>query len=289
MKLAALEGLGRTTTGAPVHIGGWYSDGEVHFGLPIPRLLSILAAHDPNATIRGLSSFPADELPPVNVVRLAFQTMVGLGLAMALLAVCYLWVRFRRGRAPSSPLVLPGGGAGRAGRRRRADRRLGHHRGRPPALGRLRGDAHRGRGHRRQRHPGRLRRAGRRVRRLRRGSVVDPAPAGRQAVPGAPRPRCRRRSARRDLPAVAAAAVRAGRTDPLHRAGRGRPRHRGLAAVHPRPRPAQPGLRLDRAGVGGQPRLADLRAHRAVDRVPAACSRRSASRWWCRCSWPRSG
>jgi cytochrome bd ubiquinol oxidase subunit I len=98
VKLAALEGLGQTTTGAPVHVGGWYSDGEVHFGLPIPRLLSILAAHDPNATIRGLSSFPADVLPPVNVVRLAFQTM----LAMALLAVCYLWVRFRRGRAPRS-------------------------------------------------------------------------------------------------------------------------------------------------------------------------------------------
>jgi cytochrome d ubiquinol oxidase subunit I len=102
VKLAALEGLGQTTTGAPVHVGGWYSDGEVHFGLPIPRLLSILAAHDPNATIRGLSSFPADVLPPVNVVRLAFQTMVGLGLAMALLAVCFLWVRFRRGRAPRS-------------------------------------------------------------------------------------------------------------------------------------------------------------------------------------------
>jgi cytochrome d ubiquinol oxidase subunit I len=102
VKLAALEGLGQTTTGAPVHVGGWYSDGEVHFGLPIPRLLSILAAHDPTATIRGLSSFPVVDLPPVNVVRLAFQTMVGLGLAMALLAVCYLWVRFRRGRLPRS-------------------------------------------------------------------------------------------------------------------------------------------------------------------------------------------
>ena len=43
------------------------------------------------------------------------------------------------------------------------------------------------------------------------------------------------------------------------------------------------------AGVGGQPRLADLRAHRAVDRRTRACSRRCASRWWCRCSWPRSG
>jgi cytochrome d ubiquinol oxidase subunit I len=74
----------------------------VRFGLPIPRLLSLLARHDPDATIRGLSSFPAADLPPVNVVRVAFQTMVGLGMALALLAVCFLWVRFRRGRQPSS-------------------------------------------------------------------------------------------------------------------------------------------------------------------------------------------
>jgi cytochrome bd ubiquinol oxidase subunit I len=102
VKLAALEGLGRTTSGAPVHVGGWYVDGEVRFGVPIPRLLSLLAAHDPTATVRGLASFPGGDIPPVNVVRLAFQTMVGIGLALALLAVCYLWVRFRRGRPPRS-------------------------------------------------------------------------------------------------------------------------------------------------------------------------------------------
>jgi cytochrome d ubiquinol oxidase subunit I len=102
IKLAALEGLGQTTRGAPEHLGGWYVDGEVRFGLPIPRLLSLLAEHNPDATIRGLSSFPVADLPPVNVVRVAFQTMVGIGTALALLAVCYLWVRFRRGRQPRS-------------------------------------------------------------------------------------------------------------------------------------------------------------------------------------------
>jgi cytochrome bd ubiquinol oxidase subunit I len=102
VKLAALEGLGRTTTGAPVHVGGWYTDGEVRFGIPIPRLLSLLAEHDPNATIRGLDSFDVVDLPPVNVVRLAFQTMVGIGLGLALLSALYLWVRYRRGRAPES-------------------------------------------------------------------------------------------------------------------------------------------------------------------------------------------
>ncbi len=32
-KLAALEGLGRTEKGAPIHILGWYHDGEVKFGI----------------------------------------------------------------------------------------------------------------------------------------------------------------------------------------------------------------------------------------------------------------
>src|SRR5439155_7775218 len=33
VKLAAMEGLGHTTKGAPYHIGGWYRDGEVRDGI----------------------------------------------------------------------------------------------------------------------------------------------------------------------------------------------------------------------------------------------------------------
>jgi cytochrome bd ubiquinol oxidase subunit I len=97
-KLAAFEGVGKTTKGADFHILGYYSDGEVKAGIPIPRLLSILAKHDPNATIQGLDTVPASDRPPVNVVRYAFQTMVGIGTLLALLGVFYvvLWVRKRR-------------------------------------------------------------------------------------------------------------------------------------------------------------------------------------------------
>jgi cytochrome d ubiquinol oxidase subunit I len=102
IKLAAFEGLGTTTKGAPVHILGWYSDGTVKHGIEIPRLLSLLAFHDPNATVLGLDTVPPDERPPVNVVRYAFQTMVGIGTALGLLGVLYLWVRVRRGRLPES-------------------------------------------------------------------------------------------------------------------------------------------------------------------------------------------
>jgi cytochrome bd ubiquinol oxidase subunit I len=102
-KLAALEGQYRTESGAPVHIGGWYDGDEVRYGIPLPRLLSLLSFHDPNARVQGLEETPPDERPPVNVVRIAFQTMVGIGFALAGIAAVFLFVWLRRRRLPSSP------------------------------------------------------------------------------------------------------------------------------------------------------------------------------------------
>ena len=102
VKLAAFEGLGETQRGAPIHVLGWYSDGEVRFGIRLPRMLSILTYHDPNAEVQGLDSVPEDEQPPVNVVRIAFQTMVGIGTALALLSLVYFFVWFRHRRLPRS-------------------------------------------------------------------------------------------------------------------------------------------------------------------------------------------
>jgi len=98
VKLAAFEGLGQTTRGAPTHILGWYNGHDVEYGIRIPRLLSLLAFHDPNATVKGLDTVPADERPPVNVVRFAFQTMVGIGTLLALVGTVFIgvWLRYRR-------------------------------------------------------------------------------------------------------------------------------------------------------------------------------------------------
>jgi cytochrome d ubiquinol oxidase subunit I len=101
-KLAAFEGLGQTTRGAPIHLLGWYRDGEVEFGVRIPRMLSLLAFHDPNADVQGLETVPAGDRPPVNVVRVAFQTMVGIGGMLAALAALYLFVAVRKRRLPES-------------------------------------------------------------------------------------------------------------------------------------------------------------------------------------------
>jgi cytochrome d ubiquinol oxidase subunit I len=101
-KLAALEGLSHTTRGASLHLLGWYTDDRIRYGIGIPKLLSLLAFHDPNATVRGLDVVPAEERPPVNVVRVAFQLMVGIGTLLAALGAVFLLVRVRRRRLPES-------------------------------------------------------------------------------------------------------------------------------------------------------------------------------------------
>jgi cytochrome d ubiquinol oxidase subunit I len=98
VKLAAIEGLYRTSRGASEHLLGWYTGNQVKYGVGIPHLLSVLAFHSWNARIRGLDTVPPNQRPPVNVVRMAFQMMVGIGTLMALLGVLYLaiWVRHKR-------------------------------------------------------------------------------------------------------------------------------------------------------------------------------------------------
>jgi cytochrome bd ubiquinol oxidase subunit I len=101
VKLAAIEGLYKTTRGAPEHILGWYTDGQVKYGIEIPHLLSLLAFHSWNATVRGLQTVPASQRPPINVTRLSFQTMVGIGTLLALLGVIFLVVWVRRRQIPA--------------------------------------------------------------------------------------------------------------------------------------------------------------------------------------------
>jgi cytochrome bd ubiquinol oxidase subunit I len=102
IKLAALEGLYKTARGAPEHILGWYTNQEVKYGLAIPHLLSFLSSHNWNAKVQGLATVPADQRPPVNVVRVAFQSMVGIGTLLALIGVVYMLIWLRRKRLPES-------------------------------------------------------------------------------------------------------------------------------------------------------------------------------------------
>src|SRR5512133_498864 len=89
LKLAALEGQFETERGAPLRIGG-LPDPEtetVRFALEIPRGLSLLAFHDPDAEVKGLRAFPREVWPNTRLVHLAFQAMVGLGSLLALVSL----------------------------------------------------------------------------------------------------------------------------------------------------------------------------------------------------------
>ena len=97
-KLAALEGQFDTEVGAPLRIGGWpdVDARRTRFAIEIPRGLSLLAFHDPGATVKGLSEFDRELWPPVLPVHFGFQIMVGLGTLMAIVAAWALVVLVRR-------------------------------------------------------------------------------------------------------------------------------------------------------------------------------------------------
>ena len=89
VKLAAFEGHFETESGASFRIGGIpdESAGVTRYAIEIPYALSILAYGDPNATVKGLNEFPADQRPPVAIVHFAFQIMIACGVAMMLIAI----------------------------------------------------------------------------------------------------------------------------------------------------------------------------------------------------------
>ena len=106
VKLAAMEGLYKTGTAVPLSLGGIYYDDELHYALEMPWGLSLLVTHDPNGEVIGLESVAPDLRPPVNVVHLAYNVMVGLGSAFLLLAVWLAWSWWKRRRPPSTPWFL---------------------------------------------------------------------------------------------------------------------------------------------------------------------------------------
>jgi cytochrome d ubiquinol oxidase subunit I len=93
VKLAAFEGLQETTKGAPFSLVG---------GIEVPKLLSLLAFHDPNATVKGLDTVPKDDQPPTGIVKLSFRTMVAIGSALAALGLWFIWFWWRRQRLPAT-------------------------------------------------------------------------------------------------------------------------------------------------------------------------------------------
>jgi cytochrome bd ubiquinol oxidase subunit I len=97
-KFAAMEVLFETQSGAPITLGGWPDAAarRTRFGVELPYALSLLALHDPGATVRGLDAVPHDQWPNLPAVHLSFDVMVACGTYMALVGVWAAWLAWRR-------------------------------------------------------------------------------------------------------------------------------------------------------------------------------------------------
>jgi cytochrome d ubiquinol oxidase subunit I len=97
VKLAAFEGLYRTTPSAPLTLFGWVDEkNEKVVGPQIPGMLSLLAhnsIHDPVAGLNDAAPNPEDR-PPVNFTFQLFHLMVAIGFGMILISALgflYFW------------------------------------------------------------------------------------------------------------------------------------------------------------------------------------------------------
>lgn len=108
LKLAAAEALFHTEAGAPFLIGGWpdVEAREVRAGVHVPKLLSVLATGKPDGVVRGLEDFPRQDWPPVPIVHLSFQVMIGCGTLLVLVALWGAYLALRRRAAADSPRFL---------------------------------------------------------------------------------------------------------------------------------------------------------------------------------------
>ena len=114
-KLAAMEGVFETSSNVPLHIGGFpiyntqTGQGTYYLSINIPDGLSLLAAYNPNAVIRGLNSFPPQNRPNPLPIHLAFDGMVGSGFFALAIAVIFWFLYFIRKRlVPENKLLLGG-------------------------------------------------------------------------------------------------------------------------------------------------------------------------------------
>lgn len=106
-KLAAMEGLAKTTRGAPEALFGYYSNGKLHDALRIPDGLSLLAKLNPHASIAGLDATPPSDRPPlITLVHLSFDVMVGIGFGLLALGAWLAWSWWRRRDPPSTVWFL---------------------------------------------------------------------------------------------------------------------------------------------------------------------------------------
>ncbi|MHB1123639.1 MAG: cytochrome ubiquinol oxidase subunit I [Ramlibacter sp.] len=96
-KIAAIEGVWHTEKGVALTLFGWPNEKErrTDYAIQVPKLASLILAHDAEAELKGLDAFP-DAHPPVAPVFWSFRVMVGMGLAMLVVSWSCAWTLWRR-------------------------------------------------------------------------------------------------------------------------------------------------------------------------------------------------
>lgn len=108
VKFAAMEALWDTQAGAPLTIGGWPDEAarETHLAIEIPYALSFLGHADFQAEITGLNDIDPSLWPPIAIVHVAFQIMVGAGMAMLAVGALVAFRAWRVRGLPTDPWLL---------------------------------------------------------------------------------------------------------------------------------------------------------------------------------------
>ncbi|RKP47820.1 cytochrome ubiquinol oxidase subunit I [Pararobbsia silviterrae] len=97
-KIAAIEGLWDTEHGGTaLNVFGLpdMKAETTRYRIAIPHLGSLILTHTWNGEIRGLRSFPPADRPNSTLVFWTFRVMAGLGVLMAVMALCALVLRLR--------------------------------------------------------------------------------------------------------------------------------------------------------------------------------------------------
>jgi len=102
-KFASMEYVLETGPNQTEYVGGLLIDDEVKLGIGIPDLDSILVGFSPDTVVTGLDQIAPDDRPPSpTLLHLAFDTMVGIGTLLMLLALWFGLTAWRRRSLPQS-------------------------------------------------------------------------------------------------------------------------------------------------------------------------------------------
>ncbi len=112
VKFAAAEGVQQSGTHEPEALFGYLpgngqdDNASIEYAIKIPNLASFLTGGSADTEIKGLNTVKADDRPPVNIVHLSFDVMVLIAGALALLALWFGFVWWRKRDVPKTRWFL---------------------------------------------------------------------------------------------------------------------------------------------------------------------------------------